>query len=184
VANTESEQPQLEMGLDSFEALPEVKMPAGYSIRTYQQGDASHWCRLIASGIGGQWNEKSFRESVAGSSGFDPQSLFFVETEGLVVGTACATWHDSYPSDTGYVHMLAVDPVHQGHGLGKALMLSVLHRLHKKGFRRAVLQTDDFRLPAIRLYLGLGFRPRFTHDSHQGRWNRVYQEIGLPQQGR
>jgi len=171
--------PQLEMRLDSLDNLPEITVPDGYVIRTYREGDSADWCRLISAGIGGEYDDKAFRTSTAGASSFDPEGLFFAERDGQLVGTACTVWNDSYPQDTGYLHMVAVDPMHQGHGLGRALTLAVLHRFRQRGFRRAVLQTDDFRLPALRLYLNLGFRPRFSHESHEGRWREVYRELGV-----
>jgi len=171
--------PQLEMQLGSLDNLPEVALPASYVVRTYRDGDAADWCRLVAAGIGGEYDGKAFRSSTAGASGFDPEGLFFAEHDGQTVGTACAIWSSSYPEDTGYLHMVAVDPMHQGRGLGRALTLAVLHRFRQRGFRRAVLQTDDFRLPAIRLYLSLGFRPRLSHESHQARWRAVYRELGV-----
>jgi len=167
------------MELDSLDDLPDVVTPPGYVIRTYREGDSADWCRVVSAGIGGDYDEAGFRRSIAGSSGFDPEGLFFAEKDGVVVGTACAIWSGDYPEDTGYLHMVAVDPVHQGHGLGRALTLAVLHRFRERGFRRAVLQTDDFRLPALRLYLTFGFRPRFTHESHEARWRAVYGELGI-----
>ncbi|MCJ7822097.1 MAG: GNAT family N-acetyltransferase, partial [Armatimonadetes bacterium] len=67
---------------------------------------------------------------------------------------------------------------HRGRGLGRALVLSVLRRLREVGVASATLDTDDFRLPAIRLYLALGFRPELTHESHAERWRDVRRELG------
>jgi len=167
------------MVLDSLDNLPEVIAPSGYIIRTYRDGDSADWCRVVGSGIGGEYDDAGFRRSTAGSSGFDPEGLFFAEKDGVIVGTACAVWSANYPEDTGYLHMVAVDPMHHGHGLGRALTLAVLHRLRARGFRRAVLQTDDFRVPALRLYLSMGFRPRFTHESHEARWRDIYETLGI-----
>jgi mycothiol synthase len=171
-------EPQLEMELDCLDSLPEVALPPGYRLRTYQEGDAAAWCQLMAAGIGGEHREEAFLGSVSGPRGFDPEGLFFLEKDGQTVGSACAVWREGYAEDTGYVHMVAVDPRHQGRGLGRALTVAVLYRFRELGMRRAVLQTDDFRLPAIRLYLGLGFRPRLTHEGHQVRWREVYHKLG------
>jgi mycothiol synthase len=170
--------PQLEMELDSLEGLPEVVAPAGYRLRSYREGDAAEWCRLIRENIGGEYDERAFRESTAASGGFDAKGLFFAEQEGRIVGTACGVWRREYGERTGYLHMVAVDPQHQGRGLGRALTLAVLHRLRERGYRRAVLETDDWRLPALRLYLSLGFRPRISHQSHEQRWREVYRRLG------
>lgn len=170
--------PQLEMGLDTLDEVPEMAVPEGYRIRAYRQGDEREWCRLINEGIGGRYDEAGFWKSIARWAPFDPQGLFFAETGIVVAGTACATWRSSFPQDTGYVHMVAVDPGHRGHGIGRALILAVLHRLRQAGFRRAALHTDDWRLTAIHLYLGLGFRPRLVHPSHEARWGELYVKLG------
>ena len=166
------------MELSSLAGLPQVVAPSGYRIRTYRESDAGEWCRLIGTWIGGEYDANDFRQSVGGSSGFDPEGLFFAENDEGIVGTACAIWSDEFADDTGYVHMVAVDADHRGRGLGRVLTLAVLHRLRDRGYTRAVLQTDDVRLPAIRVYLSLDFRPRLTHESHEARWLEVRRNLG------
>ncbi len=163
---------------DSLEDLPDIIVRDGYTIRSYREGDAADWCRLISSWIGGNYAEEEFRQSTAGDAGFDPEGLFFAEKDGELVGTACAVYRKSAPADMGYVHMVAVDPEHQGHGLGRAVTVAVLHRLRARGFKRAVLETDDWRVPAICLYLSLGFEPAFKHESHEPRWRAIKEKLG------
>lgn len=75
--------------------------------------------------------------------------------------------------------MVAVHPGAQGKGLGKKICLAVLHDLASRGYKSALLSTDDIRLPAIKLYLSLGFEPFYTDGSHKERWNKVYEKIGI-----
>lgn len=172
--------PQLEMRIESLDGVPEPPTaPAGYALRTYREGDAPAWCRLVAEGIGGEYRPEGFLEQISDADGFDPKSLFFaVDGAGEPVGTACAIHRRPYPPEMGYVHMVAVDPAHRGRGLGRLLLVAVLRRMRDKGDRAAVLTTDDFRLPAISLYLSLGFRPSLTHESHPERWREVYRRLG------
>lgn len=167
------------MERDSLGNLPTLTVRDGYTVRSYREGDAADWCRLISAGIGGNYTEEAFRQSTAGDAGFDPEGLFFAEKDGQLFGTACAVYRDGVPADMGYVHMVAVDPMHQGNGLGRALTVAVLHRLRERGFKRAVLETDDWRLPAIRLYLSLGFKPVFRHESHEPRWREINEKLGI-----
>ena len=60
------------------------------------------------------------------------------------------------------VHWVAILPGFMGQGLGRPLVAAVLHRLHELGHYRVFLDTDSGRVPAIRLYMKLGFRPDFT----------------------
>ena len=164
------------MVIPSLARLPEVAVPAGYAIRTHQPADGAAWCRLINDAIGGEYTEERFEQEISGAPGLEPADLFFAVSGEVVVGTA---WARHRPGRVGYVHMVAVAPEHRGRGVGRALVVSVLHRFREAGVASAMLETDDVRLPAIRLYLALGFRPELTHDSHAERWRRVRRELGL-----
>lgn len=171
--------PQLEMMRPSLGALPEVRTPRGYSVRTFQPGDEAAWCRLVNESIGGEYTAETMREGLLSEPWFDRHDLLFAQKDGITVGTACAQHERIAREGIGLVHMLAVDPSHRGLGLGHALLAAILRRLRDLGCRAAALSTDDFRLPAIRLYLALGFRPNATHESHAGRWREVFGRLGL-----
>ena len=55
------------------------------------------------------------------------------------------------------IRMLAVDPAHQGRGIGRALTEACLDRARADGRSRLVLHTGDWMPAAIRLYEGMGF---------------------------
>ncbi|MCJ7752916.1 MAG: GNAT family N-acetyltransferase [Armatimonadetes bacterium] len=161
------------------EGLPEVAVPAGYLIRTYRHGDSAAWCRLINGGIGGEWTEAGLQEEMDGAKDFQAADLFFAVEGEEVVGTTWALRRESFPLGVGSVHMLAVEPEHRRRGLGRLLVLFALRRFCEQGIAGARLQTDDVRLPAIKIYLGVGFRPLLTHESHLERWRKVYRKLGL-----
>lgn len=171
---------QLEMRLPSLTSLPEVRVADGYLLRTYRDGDLAAWARLVSECIGGHYDEAACRESLLmDTSKFAPQDLLFAVKDGEMVGTACALRKQATEKGPGYLHMVAVATEHRGRGLGRALVIAVLRRFRELGYREVVLQTDDFRLPAIRTYLAVGFRPVFTHDSHAARWAEAYRQLGL-----
>ena len=161
------------------EGLPEVAVPAGYLIRAYQHGDGAAWCRLVNEAIGGERTEAGLQEEMDGAQDFQASDLFFAVDGEEVVGTTWALRRESFPSGVGSVHMVAVAPEHRGCGLGRLLVLSALQRLREQGIARARLQTDDVRIPAIKMYLGVGFRPLLTHESHPERWRKVYYALGF-----
>jgi mycothiol synthase len=70
---------------------------------------------------------------------------------------------------------------HLGRGLGWLVSLAAMHRMQAEGRERAVLQTDDFRLPAIRSYQRLGYRPLLFSEDHRRRWLAVVKELGWPE---
>jgi len=62
--------------------------------------------------------------------------------------------------------------------LGTIVSTAATRRLIEAGYRRIYLLTDDFRLPAIRIYLALGYAPLFHAPGMPERWQVVLQQIG------
>lgn len=82
-----------------------------------------------------------------------------MEWQGRPVATASSHWlPDRFPG-AGVVHWVGTRPDHARLGLGSALLRRLLHDFDERGYPAAVLQTDTFRLPAIRAYLRFGFLP-------------------------
>lgn len=82
------------------------------------------------------------------------EGVFFAELEGKVVGYC---WTREL-NDRGEIWMLGVDPVWQGRGVGRALLLQGIHHLRRRGFQRIDLTVDAENAKAISLYHSLGFR--------------------------
>ncbi len=64
-----------------------------------------------------------------------------------------------------FLHMVGVLPSHGGKGLGFQVSLAALRQMKREGFTQSVLETDDFRIPAIVTYLKLNFQPEIIHDN-------------------
>jgi len=58
------------------------------------------------------------------------------------------------PGDLGW---LACDPAHKGGGLGLTLSAAVTGCSIEGGYRKIGLHAEYYRLPAIKIYLKLGF---------------------------
>ncbi|TDN63366.1 GNAT family N-acetyltransferase [Paraburkholderia sp. BL10I2N1] len=84
---------------------------------------------------------------------------FVAEQAGSVIGTALC-W--KYGDETASLGMVIVSPAHQGQGVGKKLMESLLEEL---GPRITFLHATPAGQP---LYEKLGFRAVGTLDQHQG----------------
>lgn len=59
----------------------------------------------------------------------------------------------------GFLQRLAVDPAHEGAGLGSALVHDALHWMRRRGATVAWVNTQEANARALRLYEHLGFRP-------------------------
>jgi mycothiol synthase len=108
----------------------------------------------------------------------DVDAVFGIRVEGRVVATASAQVRDR-TKPVGTVHYVGTHPEATGRGYGSWVTLRVVEYFRDNGMTEVNLTTDDHRLPAIRTYLKLGFRPWFTDDSHPERWQRVLASLGL-----
>jgi GNAT superfamily N-acetyltransferase len=70
-----------------------------------------------------------------------------------------------------------VHPAHRSRGLGSAVTAHAIYTAHRVGFPGIILHTQDFRLPAVRTYLKLGFQPETTVPGTAERWESVLDEI-------
>ena len=174
---------QLRMRRADLDHLPPVAMPAGYRLRLYQEGDEAAWAQIMNTGIGEEHTAASTRADLIERPAFRPEGLFFAETDGgEAVGSACAWRLTTLGDETGYVHMVCVRPEHRGHHLGYWLTLAVLHCCRAWGMRDAILETDDFRLSALRVYLELGFVPVLL-PTHAERWQKLAPQLGITPPG-
>jgi len=173
-------EPQLCMRRATLDDLPETELPKGYSIRTSRDGDAIHWARIIRESFQDvECDESLFERRMVSDQDYLPERIFFVcAPDGMPCGTASAYRSRDTGADVGSLHMVGVRPSHTGMRLGFAVSLAVLHRFRFEGLTSAVLLTDDYRLPAIKTYLRLGFLPLFSHESHPARGDVVYARLG------
>lgn|GEM_PF-2007899 len=164
---------QLKMRCRLPEQISTFVPPPGYILRSYTEGDEKAWVNIINNSIGSGWTVERFNTEMKETSWFNPQGLFFVVKENIPVGTACCQIQKVNQQEFAYLHMVGVLPEHRGKGLGKVLCSKVLSYFREKGFAEVFLNTDDWRLPAIKCYLGLGFEPECPDELHQLRWKIV-----------
>ena len=172
---------QLRMVRPHLEDLPALELPAGYGMRTYRKGDEEHWARIISDSFGGmERTAQDTKNEITRRDVFIPDGFYFATHRGIPVGTACA-WRQSVDEkEVGYVHMVGVVAEHTGHKLGKWVSLAVLAYFRDNGFISAMLDTDDFRIPAIKTYLNLGFIPVYVEEGQPERWADIFEKLELP----
>ena len=171
---------QLKMARHGFEDLPFLQCPPGYRIRTYQKGDEIHWARIMDTAFVdlGRTAEDTYA-NVIRHPNFDPEGFFFVIHKEVPIGTACAWKRFLRGKSIGYIDMLAVLPEHTGRKLGKWLTVFLLHYFKAQQVASVMLDTDDFRLPAIKNYLNLGFVPVYAGENHRARWQTIFKKLDI-----
>jgi len=159
------------MKKDDLTNLPPLVLPKDYSIRCFKPGDEFAWENIIKDAF--NYEEVSFKNSISSKKEFIPERVLFICHNDVPVGTATAWYDPKWGEMTGYLHMVGVIKKHTGKGLGFYVSLAALHRMASEGRKSAVLETDDFRIPAIKTYLKLGFSPLIVHENQVERWNLI-----------
>jgi glycosyltransferase involved in cell wall biosynthesis/ribosomal protein S18 acetylase RimI-like enzyme len=163
---------QLRMRRSLLSGLAPLELAAGFSIRPATESDLAAWAELM-NGPMGYWDEGRARRELWGDQDvLEGGVQLLLDPRKQLVGSATAKRSGTDPS-AGYLHMVFVAPELRGRGLGRAISLAALHRLINAGVDTAILETDDWRLAAIRTYLKLGFEPDLAADGHDARWRRA-----------
>lgn len=169
--------PQLVMFRKELQSLPSLQLPDGYTIRSYREGDGAAWERIINESF--QKTGSSFVQEVLTREPFRPERVMFALHGEEPVATAIA-WHQAeWGDEVGYLHMVGLLKAHTGKGLGLQVSLAAMIQMAKEGRVSAVLHTDDFRAPAIKTYLKLGFIPKLVHDNQHQRWSNLADSLQL-----
>ncbi|MBP1990187.1 GNAT family N-acetyltransferase [Paenibacillus eucommiae] len=166
---------QLFMVRDSLSLLPPLQLPEGYTLRGFLPGDEQAWELIMKESF---LSEFSFAAHMRADKEYLAERVLFVCHEGRPVATASAWFREVYGDATGYVHMVGALPGHGGKGLGYIVSLAALYQMKEEGRTRAVLHTDDGRLPAVATYLKLGFVPQLAASDHEQRWEEVAVQLG------
>ena len=155
-------------------------VPAGYTLRAYRQGDAAAYIALMQRAGFSNWDESKAQRV------FDtmyPGGVYFIVhgTSGALVASAAAQNrpHDMHPAG-GEMGWVATHPDYRGQGLSYIVVSLATRRLLAEGHEDVYLRTDDGRLPALRVYLKLGFTPLLYLPDMAARWQAVCAALGMP----
>jgi len=168
---------QLFMRRPNLDDLPELPvLPGGYLLREYQEGDETPLADLLALTFeDASWTPEKVRSTFIDAP--DVEKMMVIAYRGVPIATASARLLPKLYPNSGYVHYVAADPEHKGQRLGYIVTLAALHEFLGLGCQDAVLETDDFRSPAIKTYLHLGFAPEHRHETHPQRWAAIHQRL-------
>lgn len=173
--------PQIAMRRVGLADLPAVVLPEGCSLRTFREGDDAVWDHIIGESFSADNRERLFNELMRPHPEFRPDRVFFVCRGSKPIATASA-WHlPERDESIGYLHYVGVLPSETGVGLGLQVSLACLHKMASEGRTAVDLSTDDFRIPAIKTYLKLGFEPLLMHENQRDRWREIFAQMERPE---
>lgn len=160
--------------------VPGFELPEGFSFDYFSGalGQIDEWlviCRegLIEPGAG----PELFRAAIRDVQGIDPEKdLVFVRAPSGEMA-ATITFYTVPGTGKGMLHMVCCREKYRGRGIGNAMVSYALSQLVGRGTTQVGLTTDDFRLPAIRSYLRMGFEPVINSEEMQERWDKVFEKL-------
>jgi len=159
---------------------PPVVLPPDYRLRTYRPGDEPRFFEVMALAGWPGWDEAKLKPWLYRML---PEGWLMVVTEAddLIVATAMAThdptWVRPFSGEVGWV---AGDPAHKGRGLGTAVVAAVTARFMEMGYPSIHLFTEHERLPALAIYLRLGYLPLLAGPEVRLLWQAVCAELARP----
>lgn len=156
---------------------PKPVAPDGFEVSTYSAALFDEWIDLLNECFpeNAPFPREKWRERLVSDARFLPDGLFLVRD--LATGKLCATayaWTEG-PDHPGLarVEWVGALPTYRGMGLGRLVTELVLHYMAGAGFTRVTLDTESFRVPAVGLYLSLGFTPTPRDEEEKAVWAEV-----------
>ena len=150
-------------------------MHPGSELRGFLPGDEDAWIDLLNTGeFGIPWDRQRFDDFITGPERACGSRV--AVTDGRIAAATFASIEGAAPG-MGRVDFVVSHPDVRGLGLGRAVCTAVVQYLVGRGYDSVILYTDDWRLPAISLYLSMGFEPRMTREDMPARWSLVMQTL-------
>ena len=190
-------QPQLFMRLPELSDLPPApSLEPCYGLRPAVAADYGQLAELLSEAFGDTWDVGRVAAEFSPGNGVEATYVVVSPVSqggrlppgsqggpggrlppGNIIATASARrLPDRYP-EAGYVHYVGARVSERGRRLGEVVTRRVLVHFAAAGLDQAVLETDDFRLPAVRTYLRLGFVPEPRGPGDALRWSRVLRNL-------
>ncbi|HLI04958.1 MAG TPA: N-acetyltransferase [Ktedonobacteraceae bacterium] len=148
----------LHMRRDLSQPIPEAKLPEGWVVRAVGGEDEFEQRVNIHREV---WHPskvtlEAYRR-MRGIAGYTPECDFVVVAPDGTFASYCICWLDPV-SKIGEFEPVGTRAAFRGKGLGKALMLHTLRRLHAHSMQTAIVCCVGSNEPAWRLYESVGFQ--------------------------
>ncbi len=161
-------------------SVPHLPPVTGLRLHTYQPGEEEAFFALMHAVGWTDWDEAKLAQWMPRIL---PDGWFFLVDEGSGERIATTmTVHSHAPDHPfgGELGWVAVHPAYQGRNLSSVVVIAALRRLIAGKYRNIHLYSEDYRLPALKTYLRLGFVPYLYAPDMPARWQRICELVGWP----
>lgn len=150
--------------MDDTQALepagPGDLLPPGWTITTLEEADLDGVLEVETASFTNPWTREMFLQELRNLS---VSYGYVLKTPERLTVAFCTIW---IVVDEIHINNLAVHPAYRGHGLGRALLVSILRMWSGRGASRATLEVRRSNAVAINLYATLGFRVAGTRKDY------------------
>ena len=141
------------------DAIPEPELPEGFTIRSATLDDYEQLAAVHSSAFGSNWSPELYRDEVMLKPGYKPEREIVVVAPDGQFAAFTETWLDEV-NKVGYFEPVGVHSDFQRKGLGRAMMLHVLHEMKSLGMQTAQVGHEISNPASTGLYNSLGFRTK------------------------
>ncbi|MCB0107823.1 MAG: GNAT family N-acetyltransferase [Caldilineaceae bacterium] len=145
--------------------LPAPVLPAGFTIRAATGvEEAAALVAVHVGAFGSTWTPDLYRK-VMESPGYAAEREFVVVAPDGAFAAFTVTWHDEV-NRTGLFEPVGTHRDYQRRGLGKALLLTVMHKMAAAGLEHAIVVNEGTNEASRNLYRSCGFQPWHLVDDY------------------
>lgn len=166
--------------VDNSSPLPDPAPAEGFVLRNTDKSELAAYSALRLSAGFNEWQESDYDD--LSTRLVDGRNGHFVIEEiatGRMVAAADAVVVQTELLDgMGVLGWVMSSPDYRGKRLGYSVCAAVMQHLAKHGFHALQLSTDDHRVPAIKTYLNLGWRPWLYEPDMEERWRALAEICG------
>lgn len=161
--------------------IPEPTLPVGYVEQLNSDETLNSWVGLLDAVFGG-YTVDQVRPQLD-SDRWRPDRVKLVAKDDELVALSMAWLEPALWPQSGFVFWIAVAEAHRHRGLGAFVLSRALQHMAREGLSDAVTYTQEFRVPAIQMYLKHGFQPLLTGTvpDERERWERISHDLGKPE---
>ena len=142
------------------DSLAATALPDGFSVRSFQPGDAALLAEVQNSAFAASWGfcpntaeQIEYRTSMANTS---PQGILFLNHGEQTAGYCWTCLVPVQGSLRGVIGMIGVVPDYRGKGVSRAILTAGMEHLRSLDVADIALEVDSTNTPGVRLYTSVG----------------------------